>query len=142
MEGRELGRHEGIVNFTIGQRRGLGVAVGRPQYVVGIRPEDAAVIIGPAAAARAQGLVAEQTIWHEPPPREPVRADVQIRYRRAAAPAWLTRLDPGPDGAEAAEVKFDEPQPAVTPGQAAVFYRDDRVLGGGWISKPVPKPEP
>ncbi|MCX5653515.1 MAG: tRNA 2-thiouridine(34) synthase MnmA [Planctomycetota bacterium] len=134
MDGRELGRHEGIVNFTIGQRRGLGVAVGRPLYVVGIRPADAAVIVGPAEAVRSQGLVAEQIVWHEPPPREPVRADVQIRYRHPAAPAWLTRLDPRPDGSEAAEVKFDQPQPAVTPGQAAVFYRDDRVLGGGWIA--------
>ena len=134
MEGRELGRHAGIVNFTIGQRRGLGVAVGHPQYVVGIRAADAAVIVGPAEAVLSGGLVAEQTVWHEPPPREPIRADVQIRYRHAAAPAWLTRLERRPDGSEAAEVKFDRPQPAVTPGQAAVFYRDDRVLGGGWIA--------
>ena len=134
LAGRQLGRHEGIVNFTIGQRRGLGIALGRPQYVVDIRPADAAIIVGPAEAVLSGGLLAEQTIWHEPPPREPIRADVQIRYRHAAAPAWLTRLDPRPDGSEAAEVKFDQPQPAVTPGQAAVFYRDDRVLGGGWIA--------
>jgi tRNA-specific 2-thiouridylase len=134
MAGRELGRHEGVVNFTIGQRRGLGVAVGRPQYVVDIRAADAAVIVGPAEAVLASGRTAEQVVWHEPPPREPIRADVQIRYRHPAAPAWLMRLDPMPDGSEATEVKFDEPQPAVTPGQAAVFYRNDRVLGGGWIA--------
>jgi len=134
LAGHELGRHEGIVNFTIGQRRGLGVAVGHPQYVVGIRAADAAVIVGPAEAVRSAGLAAERVVWHEPPPREPIRADVQIRYRHTAAPAWLTRLDPTPDGNEAADVKFDEPQPAITPGQAAVFYRNDRVIGGGWIA--------
>jgi tRNA-specific 2-thiouridylase len=133
LEGRQVGRHEGIVNFTIGQRRGLGVALGQPQYVVGIRASDAAVIIGPAEAARAAGLVAENIVWQEPVPREPIRADVQIRYRHAAAPALVERLEPLPDGSETAKVRFDEPQPAVTPGQAAVFYRGDRVLGGGWI---------
>jgi tRNA-specific 2-thiouridylase len=145
-DGRELGRHEGIVDFTIGQRRGLGVAVGEPRYVVAIRPDEAAVVVGPAEAARARGLVAEDVVWHERPPAEPVRADVQIRYRHAAAPAWVTRLDVSDetdvsDECRArgeggrAEVRFDEPQHAVTPGQAAVIYRDDRVLGGGWIAE-------
>ena len=134
LEGRVLGRHAGIVNFTIGQRRGLGIAVGEPRYVVAIRPADAAVIVGPADALRSGGLVAHQVVWHEPVPAEPIRAEVQIRYRHPAAPGWITRLDgPAEDGSRA-EVKFDEPQPAVTPGQAAVFYRGDRVLGGGWIA--------
>ena len=134
LEGRQIGRHEGLVNFTVGQRRGLGVALGRPQYVVGIRASDAAVIIGPAEAARAAALVAEDVVWHEPLPREPIRAEVQIRYRHPAAPAWIERLEGPPDGTDRTRVRFDEPQPAVTPGQAAVFYRDDRVLGGGWIA--------
>ena len=138
LEGRELGRHEGIVNFTVGQRRGLGIAVGEPRYVVAIRAADAAVIVGPAEALRLGGLVAEEVVWHEPVPAEPIRAEVQIRYRHAAAPAWITRLDPAPDGGGRAEVRFDEPQPAVTPGQAAVFYRGDRVLGGGWIAGATP----
>ena len=137
MEGRELGRHDGIVNFTIGQRRGLGVAVGEPRYVVAIRPEDASVVIGPVEALRRSGLVAEGVVWHEPVPAEPIRAEVQIRYRHTAAPAWLTRLDQTPAGGERAEVRFDEPQPAVTPGQAAVFYRDDCVVGGGWIAAAI-----
>jgi tRNA-specific 2-thiouridylase len=138
LEGHELGRHAGIVNFTVGQRRGLGIAVGEPRYVVAIRAADAAVIVGPAEALRLGGLVAEEVVWHEPVPAEPIRAEVQIRYRHAAAPAWITRLDPAPDGGGRAKVRFDEPQPAVTPGQAAVFYRGDRVLGGGWIAGATP----
>lgn len=132
--GKELGRHAGIVNFTIGQRRGLGIALGEPRYVVAIRPQDAAIVVGPAEALRAKGLVAEEVVWHEPVPAEPVRAEVQIRYRHAAAPAWVERLEAEhPAGGDRAEVRFDEPQPAVTPGQAAVFYRGERVVGGGWI---------
>jgi len=134
LNGHEVGRHEGIVHFTIGQRRGLGVALGQPRYVVAIRAADAAVIIGPAEALRSPGLAADGVVWHEPAPAEPIRAEVQIRYRHAAAPAWITRAADDGEPASRAEVKFDEPQPAVTPGQAAVFYRGNRVLGGGWIS--------
>ena len=133
LEGRSLGRHEGIIHFTIGQRRGLGIAVGQPRYVVEIRQADAAVIVGPAEALRSDGLEADEVVWHEAVPREPVRADVQIRYRHAAAPAWIERLEPAAGPSEQVGVQFESPQPAVTPGQAAVFYRDDRVLGGGWI---------
>ncbi len=135
LEGNELGRHEGIVDFTIGQRRGLGIALGEPRYVVAIQAEDAAVIVGPAEALRSRGLVAEEVVWHETVPAEPIRADVQIRHRHPAAPAWITHLDAAADSDGRAEVTFDEPQPAVTPGQAAVFYRDDRILGGGWIAE-------
>jgi len=140
LEGNELGRHDGIVRFTIGQRRGLGIALGEPRYVVAIRPETAAVVVGPAEALNRAGLVAEDVVWHERVPAEPIRAEVQIRYQHAAAPAWVTRLDSSSDAGEPvrpgrAEVRFDEPQRAVTPGQAAVFYRDDRVLGGGWIAE-------
>jgi tRNA-specific 2-thiouridylase len=130
--GKELGRHGGIVNFTIGQRRGLGIALGEPMYVVAIRPQDAAIVVGPASALRAKGLVAEEVVWHEAVPAEPVRAEVQIRYRHAAAGAWVERLE-----GDRAAVRFDEPQAAVTPGQAAVFYRGERVVGGGWIEKSI-----
>ena len=135
LEGRQLGRHEGIIHFTIGQRRGLGIAVGQPRYVVEIRQADAAVIVGPAEALRSGGFVADGVVWHQVVPREPVRADVQIRYRHAAAPAWIERLEAAAAPTEQVRIQFDSPQPAVTPGQAAVFYRDDRVLGGGWIRK-------
>ncbi len=130
LEGNELGRHDGVVHYTVGQRRGLGVAMGEPRYVVEIRPETAAVVIGPAEALASRGLVAEGMVWHERVPAEPIRADVQIRYRHPAAPAWVERLDGG-----RADVRFDEPVRAVAPGQAAVLYRDDRVLGGGWIQR-------
>jgi len=141
LEGNELGRHEGIVHFTIGQRRGLGIALGEPRYVVAIWPETAAVVVGPAEALNRPGFVAEEVVWHERVPAEPIRAEVQIRYQHAAAPAWVTRLDSTSDAGTGeqgrAEVRFDEPQRAITPGQAAVFYRDDRVLGGGWIARPI-----
>jgi len=137
LEGRVLGEHPGIVNFTIGQRRGLGIAVGEPRYVVAIRPADAAVIIGPADALRAGGLVAEQVAWYDRVPAEPIRAEVQIRYRHPSASAWVTRLDATAESGSRAAVKFDQPQPAVTPGQAAVFYRENRVLGGGWIATAI-----
>ena len=143
-DGRELGRHAGVVDFTIGQRRGLGVAVGEPRYVVAIRPQEATIVVGPVEAGRSRGLLAEGVVWHERPPAEPVRAEVQIRYRHQAAGAWVTRMEAidRPPCADAsggrAEVRFDEPQPAVTPGQAAAIYRDDRVVGGGWIAEALP----
>jgi len=168
MEGREVGRHRGIVDFTIGQRRGLGVAMGRPMYVVEVRPADAAIVIGPAEVARRARLVVEEVVWHEPPSRSapdgppmPLRAEVQIRHRHRPAPAWITPLE-DPDGRASpsaprgpplppsvagggasppprrVEVRFDEPQSAPTPGQAAVFYRGDRLLGGGWIAEVGP----
>jgi tRNA-specific 2-thiouridylase len=165
-QGRTVGRHEGVAAFTIGQRRGLGVAADGPRYVIEIRASDAAIVIGPASALRARGLVAAELVWHEPPTAdEAIRAEVQIRYRHAAAPAWITRTrnaergtrnsgqetnkETTSDNASSAssvagvpssefrvpslDVMFDEPQPAVTPGQAVVFYHEDRVLGGGWI---------
>jgi len=147
LEGRRIGRHEGVVDFTVGQRRGLGVAVGEARYVVAIRPGDAAVVVAPAEAVRARGLTAEGVVWHERPPAEPVRARVQVRYRHTAAPAWVTRLEASEEPAPAAsspgsrepvgraEVRFDEPLSAPAPGQAVVFYRDDRVMGGGWIDE-------
>ena len=128
-QGQELGRHDGIHQFTVGQRRGLGVSLGRPAWVVAIRPADHAVVVSTDPGdLLAPGLLARACRWHGPTDERFV-ATVQVRYRHAAARATVIRR-----GADA-EVRFDAPQRAITPGQAAVFYDGDRVIGGGWIEE-------
>jgi tRNA-uridine 2-sulfurtransferase len=126
--GREVGRHEGIVNFTIGQRRGLHVAMGTPVYVTRIDPATKTVTIGPREDLARDSLEGSQVRWLVEPPAGPLEADVQIRYAHTAAPAVIELT-----GADRVRVRFRDPQYAVTPGQAAVFYKGDEVLGGGWI---------
>jgi tRNA-uridine 2-sulfurtransferase len=126
--GRELGRHEGIANFTIGQRRGLHVAVGSPIYVIHIDAATNTVTVGPREELARDALDASQVRWLVDPPTTSLRAEVQIRYTHRAAAAVVD-----PVAADRVRVSFDEPQQAVTPGQAAVFYQGDVVLGGGWI---------
>jgi tRNA-specific 2-thiouridylase len=128
--GRVIGRHEGIGHYTIGQRRGLGIALGSPAYVTEINVQDRVVTLGPREHLMRRELIASQIRWFSDPPAEPIRANVQIRYGHRAAPATVEAL---PDGQMRA--LFDEAQPAITPGQAAVVYREDEVLGGGWIEK-------
>ena len=128
--GREVGRHNGIGRFTIGQRRGLGVAAGTPVYVTAIEPESATVTIGPRPAAAARRLLAGGANWHVGPEHVPARGLVQIRYNHEARPAMLRRLDDA-----RFEATFDEPIHAVTPGQIAAVYDGDRLLGGGWIER-------
>lgn len=132
VSGRQLGTHQGLLGYTIGQREGLGLALGRPLYVVDIDPQTNVLTVGNRAALLRDTLVAERVNWVSVrPPAEPIRARVQIRSRHPAAPATLTPQDGG-----RVRVGFDEPQAAVTPGQAAVFYDDEEVLlGGGWITK-------
>jgi tRNA-specific 2-thiouridylase len=128
-EGRVLGTHGGIIRYTVGQRRGLGLPASEPLYVIGIDSERNAVTVGPRSALEREGLFADRANWLVPEPPGPgTRADVQIRYHHAAVPASLW---PRPDGG--VEVRFDSPQAAVTPGQLAVFYDGDRVLGGATI---------
>lgn len=128
--GRVLGRHEGTHHFTIGQRRGLGVAAREPLYVIATEPSSQRVVVGRGDELKRSALLAKDVNWISiPPPREPRPAQVKIRNKHAAAPAMLL---PGPDPLHI-EVRFEEPQRAVTPGQAAVFYDGDLVLGGGWI---------
>jgi tRNA-specific 2-thiouridylase len=128
-DGRELGRHRGIHAFTVGQRRGLGLSSTRPLYVLGLRPGERTVVVGDEGALRRTCLVVRDVNWvSEPEPEGRRRAEVQIRYRHAGAPAVLRPL-----GGGRTEVVFDEPQRAVTPGQAAVFYDGEVCLGGGWI---------
>lgn len=126
--GQEVGRHDGIPNFTIGQRRGLGVAMGLPVYVTRIDPATDTVTIGTREQLHASQLEAADVRWLEDPPDGPFRADVKIRYAHQPAPAGVEVL-----ASHRVRVHFDTPQSAITPGQAAVFYQRDVVLGGGWI---------
>jgi tRNA-uridine 2-sulfurtransferase len=128
-DGRVLGTHEGTHRFTIGQRKGLGLSAGVPLYVVGIDAVDRRVVVGPREALDRTTLTASQVNWISgETPSAAVRASARIRYRHREAPATITPLD-----GEKALVVFDEPQTAITPGQAVVFYDGDQVLGGGWI---------
>lgn len=129
--GRVLGRHEGIGHYTIGQRRGLGIAAGRPVYVTDLNVTDNRVTLGDGEALRSAGLIAERVNYLADAPTGPFCAAAQIRYQHAAAAALVHPLDGG-----RIRVMFDEPQKAVTPGQAVVLYEGDRVLGGGWIAAP------
>jgi tRNA-specific 2-thiouridylase len=130
LEGRTLGAHRGIIHYTIGQRRGLGIAAAEPLYVIAIDAAANQVTLGARAALDAPGLVTEKVNWLMPrPPEWGTMAEVQIRYHHRPAPA---RLYPREDGA--VDVRFETPQSAVTPGQACVFYHGDRVLGGAAIA--------
>jgi tRNA-specific 2-thiouridylase len=127
--GTALGRHAGIHRFTVGQRKGLGLSASEPLYVLELRPSSRTVVVGPRAALDRAELTASSVNWIAGKlPDEPVRVTAQIRYRHAAAPAVVT-----PIGEGRAQVAFDHPQRAITPGQAVVFYDGDEVLGGGWI---------
>jgi tRNA-specific 2-thiouridylase len=127
--GRELGRHDGVHRYTVGQRRGLGLSAPRPLYVLAVRPESATVVVGEPGSLLARRLLAREVSWlSTPEPRDEIRAAVRIRYRHAEAAATIRPLPGG-----RAEVRFDEDQRAITPGQAAVFYDGEACLGGGWI---------
>jgi tRNA-specific 2-thiouridylase len=128
VDGRTVGRHEGLAHFTIGQRRGLRVAEGRPVYVTDLDRATNTVTVGPRESLLSRTATADRVTWLCRPPTEPIRAEVQIRYHHQAAPAEIRPL-PG----DRVRVVFDEPQLAITPGQAMVFYRHQEVLGGGWI---------
>ena len=130
-EGRVLGRHAGIHHFTVGQRRGLGVSARNPLYVSRIDADKNRVEVGEVGDLAARGARLERVSWVAGPTAGggSVRARVKIRYRDAGAPAEIEPL-----AGDAARVIFDAPVRAVTPGQAAVFYANDCVLGGGWIS--------
>jgi tRNA-specific 2-thiouridylase len=129
VEGRALARHEGIAGFTVGQRRGLGVAAGRPLYVVRIEEDSRRVVVGGSEDLLSDRCTIERVRWIPfDRPAGPVRATVKIRSTHAGAKATLDDLGDG-----TAVIRFDEPQRAIAPGQAAVAYDGDLVLGGGWI---------
>jgi tRNA-specific 2-thiouridylase len=127
--GKVVGQHEGIHRYTIGQRRGIGIADEKPLYVISINSERNRVTVGGADELLSSEFTAAGVNWIAlDDPSEPVRAEVRVRYRHTAAPATITQL---PNNR--ARIVFDEPQRAITPGQATVFYRGDEVVGGGWI---------
>ena len=129
--GRVIGRHTGIHRYTIGQRRGIGIANERPLYVLSIDVPHNRVVVGPSEDLLSQELEVAGVNWiADATPSQPVRAKVRVRYRHTEAPATITCLN-----SHRARVVFDEPQRAITSGQAAVFYDADEVLGGGWIVK-------
>jgi tRNA-specific 2-thiouridylase len=130
--GAEIGQHDGHQQFTIGQRKGLGVALGYPVYVVDINPSSNVVTLGEKQALLKQSLVADQLNMLGDALRDgtPVRCSAKIRYNHQAQPAVATLV-----GADELVVKFDEPQSAITPGQAVVLYDGVEVLGGGWIDR-------
>ena len=129
VDGKVVGTHEGIVGFTIGQRRGVRVAMGEPVYVVEIDPAAHRVVVGPAERLLVGEFDAHNFNWLSTPPEGPFACGVQIRYNSTPKPATVTI-----NGRFSVHVAFDEPQRAVTPGQCAVLYDGDVVLGGGWIS--------
>lgn len=129
-DGTRLGEHQGIHRFTVGQRRGLGIAHSRALYVMRLDRAENAVIVGYQEDVFQSTLVAERVNWIVPQvPDGSVEAAVRIRSTHREAPASLRAIEGG-----CVQVEFEEPQLAVTPGQAAVFYRGDQVLGGGWIA--------
>ena len=136
-DGTVVGQHPGIERFTIGQRKGLGVAMGEPYFVVRIEPEAKRVVIGKIEELGRLELTASKTNWLVDPASLPLnnsadgssfKCSAQIRYNSTAEPATATVL---PDNR--IEVMFDQPQNGVAPGQAVVCYDGDQVLGGGWI---------
>lgn len=128
-EGKVVGGHGGVARFTIGQRHGLGISAGYPLFVTRIDPVTSTITIGEEDDLLGKRLSAGQANWVSiEPPEEPFRGEVRIRYNGRAAPALVS-----PKNQTGFEVEFDEPQRAITPGQSAVIYRDEIVLGGGVI---------
>jgi tRNA-specific 2-thiouridylase len=133
-DGTPLGNHRGVHQFTVGQRRGLGIAHSRPLYVLRLNVEKNTVTVGYREDLFSHGLMADRVNWISGSvPEDPVQARVRVRSRHQEASATITLKKHNGQGCRA-EVLFDAPQMSVTPGQAAVFYQGERVLGGGWIT--------
>jgi len=132
-EGRVLGRHSGIVHFTVGQRRGLGIAAAEPLYVLRVDPEERRVLVGPREALAKTRLRLGELNWLGPPVAEGMPVTAKLRSTQPPVSATLYR---GADAGEA-ELVLDAPAGAVAPGQAAVLFDGERMLGGGWIRRPA-----
>ncbi|MGH9466117.1 MAG: tRNA 2-thiouridine(34) synthase MnmA [Terriglobales bacterium] len=132
-DGNVLGRHSGVAGFTVGQRKGLGLATGSPLYVLQLDAARQRVVVGEGEDLWARRLEASGCNWISgAAPQGPMRVEARIRHRHTPAPAWA---EPRPG--HRLEVEFDEPQRAITPGQAVVLYSGERVLGGAWIDRPA-----
>jgi tRNA-specific 2-thiouridylase len=130
-DGRLLGRHQGLPFYTVGQRKGLGLAAGKPLYVAAVDAERNRLVVGEKAEVEQRACLVERVNWCLlPKGGEPFAATVQIRHQHAGGAAMVTPLQ-----GDMARVTFDVPQWAITPGQAAVFYAGDLVVGGGWINR-------
>jgi tRNA-specific 2-thiouridylase len=128
-DGTIVGHHNGVHNFTIGQRKGLGFAAGKPLYVLSIDPQKNRVVVGDDGSLRTTSFEVNDVNWVSiEPPIESIRATVKIRHKHEPADATVQ-----PIGTTTARITFDTPQRAITPGQGAVFYEGDSVLGGAWI---------
>jgi len=127
-QGRSLGRHQGLHQFTIGQRRGINCPAAEAYYVIRMDHRENRLIVGPRGDLSRRTFTVEDVNWINKPDRFPTQAKTQIRYRHQSAACQLSEVGP-----RSVEVAFERPQNAITPGQGAVFYRDGEVLGGGWI---------
>ena len=128
--GKVLGEHQGLPFYTVGQRRGLGIAAAQPLHVVSVETNDNTLVVGTRDEATRDSFVVERLNWMRRPPEHNLKTTVQIRYRQRPIPATVRPL-----GRTSAEISLDEPQFAIAPGQAAVFYDGDTVVGGGWIAR-------
>ncbi|PSB04228.1 tRNA 2-thiouridine(34) synthase MnmA [Merismopedia glauca] len=130
-DGKVLGQHTGVHHYTIGQRRGLGIAAAEPLYVIGLDPANNRVIVGDRSSTLDCECTVQKVNWVSiDRPSHPIQAEVQIRYRSAAVPVTVVPLENN-----RVKLIFDEPQACITPGQAAVWYQGDMVLGGGIIEQ-------
>ena len=133
-EGRRVGTHDGYAGFTVGQRRGLGVAAGEPRYVIRTDRRSNEVVIGPRSSLERDRFRVSEMNWLLPePPPLPLECSVQIRYRGEPSPCEVTAR---PDGT--LDVRLRDPRFAIAAGQVAAFYDGDVIIGGGWIEPPAP----
>ncbi|MBU1006136.1 MAG: tRNA 2-thiouridine(34) synthase MnmA [Candidatus Omnitrophica bacterium] len=130
VDGNVLGRHKGFWNFTIGQRKGLGIAHKNPLYVTGISADKNLVVVGGSSETKKKKFIVKDVNWFCEKDKKGFESEVKIRYNHKKAKAFLKDV-----GGGNLEVDFEESQTAITPGQAAVFYEDEYVVGGGWIDK-------
>ncbi|MGD8336019.1 MAG: tRNA 2-thiouridine(34) synthase MnmA [Desulfobacterales bacterium] len=127
-EGRVLGRHTGLHGYTIGQRRGINCPAAEPYYVLRLDTQKNRLVVGPRRDTLSSGCRVQGINWIQAEPSEPMRVYTRVRYRHTAVPSTLT-----PQPQQQAIIGFDAPQSAITPGQGAVFYIGEEVIGGGWI---------